>query len=82
MKKKIHYLFLAFLSLLSVLPGQSIAQETKIAYAMNDNEESGKGIYSFELSDTIKDLKLIQPMSFEWVSGGLLGFDCPVKYST
>ena len=72
MKKKIHYLFLAFLSLLSVLPGQSIAQETKIAYAMNDNEESGKGIYSFELSDTISNLQLIQPMSFEWVSGGLL----------
>lgn len=73
MKHKMHFatLALALASLAST--GQAWAQETKTVYGIVDTENyATKGIYTFELGDTISNMNLLQEMTFDRVSGGLV----------
>lgn len=72
MKYKLHYLLLATVLTLLSWSERSMAQSTKTVYAMSDNEDFGKGIYSFELGDTINNLSLVQSLTVDAISGGLL----------
>lgn len=72
MKYKLHAFLLASVMALSGFVGTSFATDTKTVYTMSDNGNFGKGIYTFELGDTINDIKLLQPMTYDGVSGGLL----------
>ncbi|MDO4158983.1 MAG: carboxypeptidase regulatory-like domain-containing protein [Prevotellaceae bacterium] len=47
-------------------------QETKTGYAMSDSGTFGKGIYTFELSDTIDNISLFQSMTYDAVTSGIL----------
>lgn len=72
MKSKLHYYLVTSLCVLSGVLCQAFASDAKTAYALSDNDEFGKGIYTFELSDTIKNVSLFQTMTFNAVCGGLI----------
>lgn len=70
MKSKLHYYLMASFLALSGAFCQAFASDFKTAYALSDNDDYGKGIYSFELGDTIKNVSMFQPMTFNAVCGG------------
>lgn len=72
MKSKLHSLLMASVWALSGLFCQANATDFKTVYAMSDNDEYGKGIYTFELGDTVRNISLFQAMTYDCVSGGLL----------
>lgn len=72
MRYKLHFFFVAFALTLAPLASNSHAVDVKTAYAMSDNADLGKGIYTFELSDTIKNISLFQALNVDAVSSGYL----------
>lgn len=70
MKSKLHYYLVTSLCVLSGVLCQAFASDVKTVYALSDNEEFGKGIYTFELSDTLKNVSLFQTMTYNMVCGG------------
>lgn len=59
---------------LQLFPDRACAQEVRTAYAITDkgDYEDGKGIYTFDIGDTINNIKRLQALNVESVSGGLL----------
>lgn len=75
MKLKTHLSLMALaLAALAGQTGQAWAQDTKTVYALcpSDDLGSGKGLYTFEMGDTIGTINLLQAMTYENVCGGLL----------
>lgn len=70
MKSKLHYYLVTSLCVLSGVLCQAFASDFKTAYALSDREDYGKGIYTFEIGDTIKNVSLFQAMTYNKVCGG------------
>ena len=70
LQKKIAALTIALLSSVGVIT----AQQTFTGYAMTDSEAEGfgKGVYSFQLGDTITGIERVKEIPMENLSGGQL----------
>lgn len=72
MRNKLHQFLTALALVLTSWCGTAHAIDAKTAYAMSESDDFGKGIYTFQLGDSITDLSLFQSMTFDHVSGGYL----------
>lgn len=66
-----HFLLAAMMAVLGLCTTVSAA-DVKTIYAMSDNGNYGKGIYTLDLGDTISNIQLLKSLSYEGVSGGLM----------
>ena len=71
MKHKSHYLLVALLALLS-WTGNATAKDVRTAFAMCDDETLGKGIWNFDIGDTVNNFQKKQALSFDRVCGSYL----------
>ena len=72
MKHKLNYLFLVIALMTQWGWNVARAGDIRTGYAINNNEDYTKGIFTFEMGDTINDLKLWMPLTFNQASGGRL----------
>lgn len=74
MRYKLHSFLWAFALVLSSVGSTAYAIDSKTGYAVSDNGDIGKGLYSFELGDTIKNFNFVQTFNVDAIcSGYLLG---------
>ena len=74
MRYKLHSFLWAFALALSSIGTTAYAIDNKTGYAVSDNGEIDKGLYSFELGDTIQKFNLVQTFNVDAIcSGYLLG---------
>ncbi|MDY6028082.1 MAG: hypothetical protein SPJ25_07305, partial [Prevotella sp.] len=64
MKHKLNYLFLVIALMTQWGWNVARAGDIRTGYAINNNEDYTKGIFTFEMGDTINDLKLWMPLTF------------------
>ena len=72
MKHKLNYLFLVIALMTQWGWNVARAGDIRTGYAINNKEDYTKGIFTFEMGDTINDLKLWMPLTFDQASGGRL----------
>ena len=72
MRYKLHYSLLAYALALASISGTAYAIDGRTGYAVSDNDALGKGLYSFELGDTIKNFSLVQSLNVDRIASGYL----------